>query len=853
MSALLWIKQVVADWPSGLNSIAPQFASNGMDLPHERLWSALTVARHNPDDVGPRDLATLLRHSMRYEERFPGDFFFLVPNESIAPWPDAALWKEHGFDVKQEGERYRIRAVTWSRPDWLFELHSQEYSDPNFPISAAELASPRRPSPKHIPLDPALKGKFASIDYYWSKPQAEAIRGVMLSAPGSTHLLIYPTGSGKSLMGLAASMAGRTRPVGITVVIVPTVALALDQVEQARRSFPEARIDSWESGLDATAKAEIKERIRTGSQTFLYTSPESVTGTLKSDLLKAAQNGSLQAFIIDEAHLISQWGSSFRTSFQTMTALWRELRNRCTFRTLLMTATVTEQTYLDLRHFFDLDESPLEVSAAPHLRAEIDSYAGKCQTAEEKKWRILQLLMCSPRPAILYLTKVVDAKNWHSLCCQNGWKRVGLLHGESTVNERREVIRRWRANEIDLMVATSAFGLGMDKGDVRAVVHGCVPETIDRFYQEVGRGGRDGKASVSLMVYDEDDLTLASRMSSPKAISDELGLERWVAMFNSAVEIGDGQYDVDINALRPTLSYKGERNRQWNMRTLGLLVRAGVIDFEHLPSPELERKENESDGDFETRKKTVWERYDSTCRISLKHANPVNEADWNHVTSEYRRVASDRQFSSWRLLEDVIRRSRTLSSALSVIYRLPEAGVEHVPRQPTDGASCPPGCLQCEVSSALDGLSKTRRFITYPSAGRTSGQLAIQFSEILKLLCRNGIREISLPRTWGMHAWDGVKNPLGKATEASREHFVIVRFLEEEDEHANTPKVPRVTLLTPDLVDRPLPDHLFTLERPVHLILIPEEATDPAHHHRKIGDARIDIIPINTVFDLLNS
>lgn len=852
MSALLWIKQVVADWKSGLDSGAPEFASDGMDLPHERLWSALKGAREQVDRVGSRDLATLLRHSMRYEERFQGDFFFLVPNESITPWPDALLWEEHGFAVEKEGERYRIRAVIWSRPDWLSELHSQESSDPNFPMSAAESAALRRPNPKHIPLDPALRGKFALIDSYWSKPQAEAIRGVMLSAPGSTHLLIYPTGSGKSLMGLAASMAGRARPVGITVVIVPTVALALDQVEQARRSFPEARIDAWESGLEATTKTEIKERIRNGSQTFLYTSPESVTGTLKSDLLKAAQNGSLQAFIVDEAHLISQWGSSFRTSFQTMTALWRELRNRHPFRTLLMTATVTEQTYLDLRHFFELHDSPLEVSAAPHLRAEIDSYAGKCQCAEEKKRRILQLLACSPRPAILYLTKVEDAEDWYSRCCQHGWRRVGLLHGESTVGERRDAIRRWRANEIDLMVATSAFGLGMDKGDVRTVIHGCVPETIDRFYQEVGRGGRDGKASVSLMVYDEDDLKLASRMSSPQAISDELGLERWSAMFNGAIEIGDGRYDVDIDALRPSLSYKGERNRQWNMRTLGLIVRAGVIDFEHLPPPELERKKNESDGDFEKRKKEAWERYDSTCRISLKHANPLNEADWSEVTSEYRGTASTRQFSSWRLLEDVLRRSRTLSSALSEIYRLPEAGVEYVPRQPTDVSSYPPRCLQCDVSSSLEGLAKTFRYITYPSAGQNSGQLAIQFSEILKLLCRNGIREISLPRNWGMHAWDGVKNPLGQATEASREHFVIVRFLEDEDEHANTPGVPRVTLLTPDWVDSSLPHHLFTLERPVHLILIPEEATDPAHNHRKIGDARLDVIPITTVFDLLN-
>jgi ATP-dependent DNA helicase RecQ len=853
MSALLWIKQAVTDWPYGLDSGAPEFADDGTDLPHERVWAALQVARDHPHLVGSRDLATLLRHSMRYEERFPGDFFFLVPSESIAPWPDVAIWKEHGFDVSKVGERYRLRAVTWSRPEWLFELHSQELSDPNHPLSAAESSAPRRSKPKPIPLDPALKGKFASIDSYWSKPQAEAIRGVMLSMRGSTHLLIYPTGSGKSLMGLAASMAERTQPAGITVVIVPTVALALDQVEQARRSFPEARINAWESGLDDATREEIKERIRNGSQTFLYTSPESLTGSLKPVLLEAAKNQLLQAFIVDEAHLISQWGSSFRPSFQTMTALWRELRDRCPFRTLLMTATVTEQTFLDLRHFFDRPESPLEVSAAPHLRAEIDSYAGKCESGEEKETRILQLLRHSPRPAILYVTKVEDAKNWHSLCRQHGWERAGLLHGESTVDERREAIRRWRANEIDMMVATSAFGLGMDKGDVRVVIHGCVPETIDRFYQEVGRGGRDGKATVALMVYDDEDFKLASKMSNPATISDELGLERWAAMFNAAIRVGDDQYDVDIDALRPSLKYRGVRNRQWNMQTLGLLVRSGVIGFEHLAPPELKQGENESDKAFEARKNAEWERYESTFRISLKRANPLNEADWEETISAYREAASARQFSSWRLLENVLRRSRTFSSALAEIYCVPEAGVEHVPGQPTDAVSCPPGHLQCRVSDSLAGMSKNHRFITYPSAGRTTGQLAIQLSEVLKLLCRNGIREISLPERWGMHAWDGVKNPLGEATNASREHFVIVRFLEEEDEHANTPAVPRVTLLTPEWTDISVPAHLYSLGRPIHLILIPEESLDPVHHDRRIGDARPDVIPINTVFDLLSS
>ena len=106
---------------------------------------------------------------------------------------------------------------------------------------------------------------------------------------------------------------------------------------------------------------------------------------------------------------------------------------------------------------------------------------------------MLEALRHVPRPAILYVTRVVDAKAWRDRLEAEGFEHAELVHGETGANERDRILRGWRDGDIDLVVATSAFGLGIDYRHVRAVVHACIPESLDRFYQEVGRGGRDGR------------------------------------------------------------------------------------------------------------------------------------------------------------------------------------------------------------------------------------------------------------------------------------------------------------------------------------------------------------------------
>ena len=105
----------------------------------------------------------------------------------------------------------------------------------------------------------------------------------------------------------------------------------------------------------------------------------------------------------------------------------------------------------------------------------------------------MEALKHGPRPVILYATKRDSVDQWYTLLQQRGYQRVDRVHGGTSDADREQAIQRWRDNKVDIMVANSAFGLGMDKGDVRLVIHSCISRNCGRFYQEVGRGGRDGR------------------------------------------------------------------------------------------------------------------------------------------------------------------------------------------------------------------------------------------------------------------------------------------------------------------------------------------------------------------------
>jgi ATP-dependent DNA helicase RecQ len=152
----------------------------------------------------------------------------------------------------------------------------------------------------------------------------------------------------------------------------------------------------------------------------------------------------------------------------------------------------------------------------------------------EKNSKVLQISRHAPRPFILYVTKRSDARRWLKSPQSDGFNRRDCYLGETGPADRLRIIDAWAKNQLDGIVATSAFGVGIDKRDVRAIVHAAVPETLDRFYQEVGRGGRDGCPAASFLIYSKEDQDTANQIAIPSLISEDLAFERWTEMYTAS-------------------------------------------------------------------------------------------------------------------------------------------------------------------------------------------------------------------------------------------------------------------------------------------------------------------------------
>ena len=431
---------------------------------------------------------------------------------------------------------------------------------------------------------------------YRSEAQKAAVDAWLFAAPGSTTLITLPTGEGKSLCTILPpwfDAQGGASAKGTTLVIVPTVALAHDQQKQAQQFFPNARGDFFEpwsrTGETSTdVRLEIERAILDGTLPILYTSPESlIQSRLYGICLQAARAGNITRLVIDEAHIIETWGAGFRIEFQLLATYRRMLlkESKGQLKTLMLSATVTRSGFDVLTQLFS-EENNLIAIQANRLRSEIEYYFDYSTSKKEREKKILEALRILPRPLILYVTQPRQAEEWMRLLRKEKYKRVQAFHGETPNSLRQQLLRDWDENKIDIMVATSAFGLGVDKKHVRSVVHATVPENIDRLYQEVGRGGRDGCRSISLTSIIEEDKDLASALL-PKRLTVDLAYPRWLYMTETAKNHPekDGIILMDRDATRKDAPKMraGDTNQEWNFHMLLLMQRAGMIEITEIP------------------------------------------------------------------------------------------------------------------------------------------------------------------------------------------------------------------------------------------------------------------------------
>lgn len=535
--------------------------------------------------AGPADGAVLLRQAIHaYHRRLP------LPK---------ALWRIlQAHDVSSDlrvidetDTSVWITADAW-KPAWL----------PGAGVEQLDALAVRRQDESGVGdgvLYAASDGKFRD---YQSDAQKVAVHACLFAAPGTTTLVTLPTGSGKSLCALLPawfdSQGGRHKG-GTTLVVVPTVALAIDQEAQARALFRHASAASHcprslTGGTTAEERAEILQSIRDGALPVLFTSPESLLQTALYDAcLAAARSGTLSRLVVDEAHLVQTWGANFRTEFQFLATYRRQLleASQGRLRTVLLSATVQRSCEALLERLFS-DPGQFTWVGGNRLRPEVNFWFSVPPNLEARRSQVLEALHHVPRPAILYVAAPDEALEWRSEARAHGFKRIAAFTGETTSQDRHGLLRAWNNDEIDLMIATTAFGLGVDKPDVRTVIHACLPENLDRFYQEVGRGGRDGNSSISLLCTTRGDKDIAASMLSKALITPDKAIPRWEGMRRSSYRapgVGDVlRVDIDSPPYGQPNMRRGPSNRNWNEHTLLLMERARLIaitDTAVAPSP----------------------------------------------------------------------------------------------------------------------------------------------------------------------------------------------------------------------------------------------------------------------------
>jgi ATP-dependent DNA helicase RecQ len=326
---------------------------------------------------------------------------------------------------------------------------------------------------------------------------------------GRSALAVFPTGGGKSLCyQLPALLLD-----GLTLVVSPLIALMRDQVDAlTAKRISAARLDST---LDAEQTRDVYERLDAGTLKLLYVAPERFANEAFRQRLKRLP---IQLAAIDEAHCISEWGHNFRPDYLKLAKICRRLKIP---RVLCLTATATPKVARDIRKAF-------RIATADHVqlsfhRANLDLRVTPC-TASERKSLLLEKLTAIDGPAVVYVTRQETAEEVATFLAKNGLS-VRAYHAGLPAEFRADAQSSFMAGDTRIIVATIAFGMGIDKSNIRAVFHYNLPKSLENHTQEIGRAGRDGLPAICEMLACGDDLTVLenfihSDAPSPRALAN---------------------------------------------------------------------------------------------------------------------------------------------------------------------------------------------------------------------------------------------------------------------------------------------------------------------------------------------